>query len=317
MDIVGIGKPCIDIVSVVDRLPGPNSGTRINDFSRQGGGNVATAMVAAARLGLKTGMVGMVGTCTHGKAICDDFMYNGVDISHIIKIDGAYSDFAIILSDLATQGRSILYRKGNLRNPQVSDLNKSYITNADILHLEGYGEVEKTAAKWMREAGKKVAYDGAGYSDSLRAFLPNIDYFIASEFYYKTVFGNDTDYEKNCKNVEGPEVVVFTLGSKGYVGFSKKEGFFAENGLAVNVIDTLGAGDVFHGAFLFGLSKGWTAQQTARFANTVSAIKIGYIGGRAGIPSYETAKQYMDTGILEDTELKQRAEYYQNKWLFG
>ena len=320
MDIVGIGKPCIDILSVVNKLPQSNTGSGILDFSRQGGGNVATAMVAAARLGAGVGYIGLSGSCLNGKAIREDFAYNKVDISRSITVEGEPSDFAVILSDLETKGRSILYKGFGMRRLNADDLDKDYITSAEILHLESNpGEAEKTAAVWMREAGKKVAYDVPGYSEQINDFTPYIDYFIASEFYYKAVFGADGDYEKNCKLVSeaGPEIVVFTLGAKGCVGYSKTEGFFVEEGLKVNVVDTLGAGDVFHGAFLAGLAKGFSVRETAKFANAVSAIKIGYIGGRAGIPSFEITDKFMKTGEIDDKELKERVEYYKNKWLFG
>ena len=322
MDIIGIGRPCIDILSVVEKLPKPDSGSAILDFSRQGGGNVATAMVAAARLGAKAGYIGLSGDCVNGKAIREDFKYNNVDISHSVTVEGVPSDFAIILSDLETKGRSILYRGGNLRRIETGDLNKDYITSADILHLEGCGEPEKAAASWMREAGKKVAYDVAGYSQQIQDFIPYIDIFVASEFYYKAAFGEAkslNDYEKNCKFVaqSGPEIVVFTLGEKGCVGYTKSEGFFVEEAFETNVFDTLGAGDVYHGAFLAGLIKGFGARETARFANAVSAVKIGYIGGRAGIPTFDVVDKFMKTGEIDDTEIKQRVEYYRNKWLYG
>jgi len=318
MDIIGMGRPCIDILTVVEKLPKSNSGSGILDFSRQGGGNVATAMVAAARLGASAGMIGVTGSCLHGSAIREDFMYNNVDISHIVTVDGP-NDFAIILSDLETKGRSILYKGNNLRRIETGDLDKDYITSADILHLEGCGEPEKTAALWMKEAKKKVAYDVAGYSEQIKNFTPYIDYFIASEFCYKAIFGTDLDYEKNCKIIaeSGPEVVVFTLGDKGCVGYTKSEGFFIEEGFKVNVFDTLGAGDVYHGAFLAGLSKGFSVRETARFANAVSAIKICYIGGRAGIPTFDVADRFLKTGEIDDAEIRQRIDYYRNKWIFG
>jgi sugar/nucleoside kinase (ribokinase family) len=318
MNIIGMGRPCIDILTVVEKLPKSNSGSGILDFSRQGGGNVATAMVAAARLGADAGMIGVTGSCLHGNAIREDFTYNNVDISHIVTVDGP-NDFAIILSDLETKGRSILYKGNNLRRIETGDLDKDYITSADILHLEGCGEPEKTAALWMKEAGKKVAYDVAGYSEHIKNFTPYIDYYIASEFCYKAIFGTDTDYEKNCKIIaeSGPEIVVFTLGDKGCVGYTKSEGFFVEEGFKVNVFDTLGAGDVYHGAFLAGLVKGFSVRETARFANAVSAIKICYIGGRAGIPTFDVVDKFLKTGEINDTEIKQRIEYYRNKWIFG
>jgi len=323
MDIVGIGRPCIDIIAVVDRLPKPDSGSGILDFSRQGGGVVPTAMVAAARLGTEAGIIGLTGECVHGKAAREDFIYNNVDISRSVTVEGAQNDFAIILSDLETKGRSILYRGNNMRRLEAGELDKDYITSADYLHLADCGEPEKAAAQWMKEAGKKVAFDASGYSERVVEFLPYIDIFIPSEFYYNAAFGKENttpaDYEKNCRLIAemGPEIVVFTLGEKGCAGYSKAEGFFMEEGFKVNVIDTVGAGDVYHGAFLVGLTKGYDARESAKFANAVSAIKIGYIGGRAGIPTFDVVEKFMKTGEIDDTEIKQRVEYYRHKWLSG
>lgn len=319
MDIVGIGRPCVDILTVVQSLPKPNSGSGIIDFSRQGGGNVATAMAAAARLGASAGFIGLSGACVHGRALREDFGYNGVDISRIVTIENMPSDFAIILSDIETGGRSIMYKGGNIRGLEAGDLDKAYITSADFLHLEGCGEPEKTAARWMRDLGKKVSYDVAHYSRQIDDFTPYIDIFVASEFYYRAAFGEDGDYEKNCRLIagRGPEIVIFTLGDKGCVGYCKNEGFFAEEAFAVEVFDTLGAGDVYHGAFLAALAKGMGVRKAARFANAVSAVKIGYIGGRAGIPNFETAQKFIETGEIDDTEIKGRVQYYRNKWLYG
>ena len=322
MDIIGIGRPCCDILTVVNKIPKPDSGAGILDFSRQGGGNVATAVVAASRLGIETGYIGLTGSCTNGKFIREDFEYSGVDISRIITIEKDSSAFSIILSDLETKGRSILYRRGNIRAITADDLDKDYITSAKILHLEDCGEMGKTAATWMKDAGKKVAFDVANYSEQMKNFVPYIDIFVASEFYYQGAFGEANslaDYEKNCKEVakSGPETVIFTLGSKGCVGYTKNEGFFVEESFKVNVFDTLGAGDVYHGAFLAGLIKGYSVRETARFANAVSAVKICYIGGRAGIPTFDVVDRFIKTGEINDEEIKSRVEYYRNKWLYG
>ena len=319
MDIVGIGTPCIDMISVLDKLPTSNKGSSVRDFSRQGGGVVATALVAAARLGAKVSYIGVMGTCIHGQAIREDFLYNNVDISCSVVDEGAYSHFAYILSDLETEGRSIVYRRGSARELTIGDMDRDFITSANFLHLERCDEPSATAAKWMRQLSKKVVYDASAYSEVVHDFLPNVDIFIASEFYYDECFQSQGLHEDNCKAIaaQGPEVVVFTLGEKGCVGYSKETGYFEVEGYSVPVVDTVGAGDVFHGAFLFGLSKGMAVEDIAKFSCAVSAIKIGAIGGRSGIPSYETTVNFMKTGIIDRTETEQRILYYQNKWLFG
>jgi len=316
MDIIGIGTPCMDNLSILDVLPRPNRGANILETSRQGGGVTATAVVASARLGARAGYVGVAGSCMYGRAIVEDFAYNGVDTSRLVVHEGACSDFAYILSDLETEGRSILYRKGTIRSLIEADLDRDYITSAKLLHLENCTEASAIAAQWMREAGKKVVYDASSYSEAVQAFLPHIDIFIASEFYYNDYVtncgGTVEKYEENCRRIadKGPEVVVFTLGDKGCAGYSKTEGYFEAPGYTVPVRDTVGAGDVFHGAFLVGLTRGMPMADCARFSNAVAAIKIGTIGGRAGIPSYETTVKFMETGVIDPTEIDKRVEYY-------
>ena len=317
--IVGIGTPCIDMLTILNALPTPNQGARVLEVSRQGGGPVATALVTASRLGASASFIGVSGTCIHGQAIRSDFIYNQVDISHGPIHKGATSDFAYILSDMETGGRSILYRRGTVRPIMEDDLDRDFITGAAFLHLDRYDAPRALAARWMRESGKKVVFDANGYSRETHAFLPSIDVFIASEFYYNDCFPYGGDHEANCRTIAalGPEVVVFTLGAAGCIGFSKAEGYFQVKGYDVPVYDTLGAGDVYHGAFLYGLVQGMSIRDTARFSNAVAAIKIGTIGGRAGIPSYETTLRFMETGVINTEEIQARVQYYQDKWLFG
>ena len=107
----------------------------------------------------------------------------------------------------------------------------------------------------------------------------------------------------------GPEAVVFTFGEKGCVGLDR-EGFFWLPAFQVEAQDTVGAGDVFHGAFLAALLKGYSLKECARYASGTSAIKCTRIGGRAGIPNEQVLEQFLRTGIIDYTEIDQRVEYY-------
>ncbi len=317
LDLVGIGHPCMDMISVVERIPGPDQSTRVLEVSRQGGGVVPTAVVAAARLGARTGFIGVSGGCVHGRAIREDFQRHGVDLSHAPVDDSGYSDFAMIVSDLETRGRSILYHPGTVRRLCLSDLHREYITAARVLHLAGAGPVELQAAKWMKEAGRTVVYDGTALSADFQDIIPYLDVLIVSEYFYRERFEND-HYEKNCEALRklGPGIVVVTLGKKGCIGVGP-EGGFAVPVFPTPVKDTLGAGDVYHGAFIFGLLKGWRTPEIARFANAVSSIKVTAIGGRAGIPDLQTVQTFLQTGTFDRTEIEARERLYRELWLFG
>ena len=102
---------------------------------------------------------------------------------------------------------------------------------------------------------------------------------------------------------------MFTFGEKGCIGMTKG-GYFELPVYKVDVVDTVGAGDVYHGAFLAGLLKGYSAEYTAKLASAVSAIKCTRIGGRAGIPDLETAQHFMETGVINYTDIDARVEFY-------
>lgn len=310
MDVVGIGHPNVDFLSHIKSLPGPNESARLLDYSWQGGGKVSTALVALARLGASCGIMGTVGSDLFGRMCKKDFERHGVDTSRLITDEGCETALALVISEEATRGRNIICNTGTNHRLEPGELDAEYIRGAKFLHLSDSTATTQTAADIARRAGVRVAFDADEYSPGIQAMLPDIDVFVASEFYYKAVFC-DGDYEKNCKSLLGlgPSVVVFTLGGKGCVG-ADAGGFFSEPTFDVPVVDTVGAGDVFHGAFIFGLLQGFAPARAARFANAVSSIKCTRIGGRAAIPDLATVTEFIKTGRIDYSEIDRRSAFY-------
>lgn len=310
MDVVGIGMPCVDLLARIDEIPKENMGTKMHDYSWQGGGKVPTAIVALARLGAQCGIIGVVGECNYGRFCLNDFREHGIDTTKMIIDEDGETSFAIILADNATHGRSIIYHSGNNRSLRLDDLDKRYIQSARYLHLDSATPVAKQAAIWAKEKDTVVVYDADVHNQSLEEMLPLIDVFIGSEMYYKSQYYTK-EYETNCRELQkaGPGIVVFTLGERGCVGIQGDE-FFIEKGFKVEVMDTTGAGDVYHGAFIFGLLQDWSAKKTAHFSNAVSAIKCTRMGGRAGIPTLETVIRYLETGSIDYEEIDKRVSKY-------
>ncbi len=221
----------------------------------------------------------------------------------------------MVLSDGETKGRSIIYHRGTVRNLSLEDLDRDYITAGKYLHLAQVTPVTRQAAIWTKEKGNIVVFDADGFNEEIREMFPLIDVFIGSEFCYRGLF-NDDNYEANCRKImeKGPSIVVFTFGERGCIGMDS-QGFFEEPAFTVPVKDTTGAGDVYHGAFIYGLLQGWSTRKTARFANAVSAIKCTRIGGRAGIPTLSMVEKFMETGCTDFEELDQRVMFYRKQGL--
>ena len=108
---------------------------------------------------------------------------------------------------------------------------------------------------------------------------------------------------------KGPGIIAFTFGEKGCV-LLDDEGFEKIDGFSVPVRDTTGAGDVFHGAFLFGILQGWKNTQCARFACAAAAIKCTRLGGHAAIPTLDAVDAFLRTGLINQEAFDLRAERY-------
>jgi sugar/nucleoside kinase (ribokinase family) len=199
------------------------------------------------------------------------------------------------------------------RQLNEKELDKDYIASAKYIHLQQMGKAEVQAAIWAKEIGITVVDDAGGFNLETDAHTNLIDVLIGSEHYYNGLF-QDTNYETNCKAVQqrGPKIVVFTLGAKGCVGIEGDKYFTVPAFRNISVVDTTGAGDVFHGAFIFGLLQGWDIEKTALFSSAVSAIKCTRLGGRAAIPDYNTVQKFLKTGNIDYTEIDKRVEFYRD-----
>ncbi len=315
-DIAGYDMPCVDLAVNVDVFPKPNGGTGINSMSWQGGGKVASGMVAAARLGAKCAMLGAVGSDDYGKFCIRDFERHGIDVSGMKVREEETTSLSIVLSDRETNGRSIVHRLGSAPPPTEEELDRRILESCRWFFISHVTQVSLEAARLAKEAGAKIIVDADSYSTEMLENIGIVDAFVASEFFYRMRFrGREEEYEANCREVWklGPPVVVFTLGAKGCVGYSQEEGYFQMPSFPVEVQDTVGAGDVFHGAYAVGLLRGLSPKEAARLATGVSCIKCTRIGGRAGIPDWETVQKFLSTGEIDYTEIDKRVEFYGRK----
>lgn len=318
MDVIGIGTPVMDMVINVDQLPERDKATGANEVFFQGGGKVATAMAAAARLGLQAAMTARVGSDAAGRFIRRDFEYNGVDTSHIAIDEGKTSSFCLSLSESCSKTRNFIGRGSTARPLSPEELDADFIRSARFLHLESGDPASVAAARIAKKSGVTVCMDGDHYTPQNERLLPDLDVFIGSSFFKEAMFG-DKGLEGCCRAIRerGPSVVLFTLGSRGCAGLTQ-EGYFELPAFQnVTIIDTTGAGDVFHGAYIAAMLEGKSAKECARFASAVSAIKCASIGGRTGIPTRKTVEHFLETGTIDLTESQKRLQYYRQSFSGG
>lgn len=315
LDLIGFGDPFLDLVIEVDQLPKSNTNCPMLTRCFQGGGNVATALAAASRLGLKTSLIGSVGDDLFGKMSVSDLEYNGVDTSKMIVHKNKKSNFSVCVAEKAVKGKEFIVGHGDFEQIQENEVEEAYIKSAKMLHTGLITPAVVQACKWMHEAGGKVSIDAPYYKPFVYENYHLFDIFIGSEMYYDVMCeenGYDPkNYKENMNTLleKGCEIVIFTFGEKGCRGISGKT-YFELPALQVDVVDTTGAGDVFHGAFDYAYLQGWDVVECAKFSTGMSAVKCTRPGGRSGIPTLQVLEEFLKTGIIDYTEIDERVEHY-------
>lgn len=295
-DVVGMGLNSVDFIGIVPEFPAGNSKMRLLRFSRQGGGQVATALVALSRWGVKTRYIGKVGEDDLGTFSINSIREEGVDISSVQIEPQAMTQLAMIIVDSRSGDRTILWYRDERLMYQDGELRKEEVCSGKILHLDGHDiHAAIRCARWAKEEGIPTVLDIDKVESHTLELIKEIDFVISSGRFPKLMTGI-SDEEKALKTIQ-KEINGFlcaTLGEKGAIALVNGEIMYVE-GFKINVVDTTGAGDVFHAGFIYGLLQNWELKEILRFANAVAALKCREIGGRKGIPTLKEVYQFLQT----------------------
>lgn len=306
-DVVGLGVNVINHLFLVPRFPEPDTKIDPLAVTQQGGGVVATALVACARLGLRTKYVGKVGADDPGKLSRKSLEHEGIDVADLVvdSRENTRVTFGLIEQP---SGRRTLIRGAPSRPPgepgsagfpplarlRPEEVPAAAVTCGRVLHLDGYeGPAAVRAARLAREAGIPVSLDAEDATEFQEELFALTDILIIARALGERLTGRrqvPAILERLAQL--GPCVIGLTLAADGAVVHHRSATVHVP-GFKVDVVDTTGAGDVFHGAFLAGLLWGWPLEAIVRFANAVAALKCRKLGGRAGIPSLAEARAFV------------------------
>jgi sulfofructose kinase len=283
--VLGIGLCTVDMLFSVPRRPDFDASMRASQYLRQGGGPAATAMVALARLGASTAFIGKVGDDDDGHFIRAELAREGVDSSHFIVAPGAQSRVALVLVEESSGERGFVTRPESCGELTPADLDREVVRAAQIVHLDDADATCMQAARWAKEAGHKVVFDGTWLHDDLDTFLPFVDVAIVSEPLVRRWLP-DLPPEQVVEKLAtyGIATAVYTRGAEGCVAHWRGQTHHFP-AFAVDVVDTTGAGDAFHGAFIFGLLQAWPVERIIRFASATAALNCRALGGRTALPT--------------------------------
>lgn len=297
--VVGLGLATLDVLMRLGEMPTWERGTPLSGFSLDGGGPVGTAMVAVSRLGVPAGYVGIAGTDKVGELKVGSLAENGVDVSRLVRRPGPEKQVVIVYVQEDTGERLFSFLRGfHDERLAIAELDREYITSADYLHLDGHNvEAALQAIQWMHAAGKTVVLDGSKtnrrVSGPMRRLVEHVDILICASGFGPGLTGLADVREVGKAILEmGPRIVVQTDGENGSFTTTRDDHFHTP-AFPVDVVDTTGAGDVFHGAYIVGLLKGWDLRTTATFSSAVSALKCTKLGGRNGIPTFDEVLNFL------------------------
>lgn len=286
--VVALGLNAVDTICVLPRYPEHGSKLHIEQRYRLGGGQIATAAALCGRFGLKTRYVGRVGDDENGLFSLEDLRKEPMDLTYVDVVAGAYSQFAIILVDLPSGERTVLWD----RDPRLlygpGELRREAVVEGQMLHVDGHDiRASLQAAKWAHEAGMKVSLDIDKVQPGVEDLLRVTDFAIPTLDFVRE-FAPDGDWRRGMFALGElvPGWVIVTRGKEGAALLWEGE-IYSVPGFRIEATDTTGAGDVFHGAFIYALFRELTVMDCIRFANAAAVLACTLYGARASIPTLE------------------------------
>ena len=293
-DVVGLGINVVNYLYLLESFPEPDSKVDPLDFTMQGGGLVATATVACARLGARTKYVGKVGKDEAGRWSRESLARERIDVSDVVEDPAEHTRVTFGMIEKPTGRRTLIRNMPPLARLRPAEVPDQVVTCGRLLHLDGYeGPVAVWAAQLARAAGVPVSVDAERATECWEELFPLTDMLIVGKGLGAEITGRATiPGILDSLAAYGPCIVGVTSAEEGATIRDPTETVFVP-GYQVSVVDTTGAGDVFHGAFVTGVVWGWPLRECVRLGNAVAAMKCRTLGGRAGIPTLGEARAFV------------------------
>lgn len=296
-DAVGFGLNAVDHLIVVPEYPGFDTKVRFTEYEKSAGGQTASAMVALQRLGLRTSYAGRFGSDGDGRFGLRAIEYEGVNLDFAEVIDGANNQVAFIMIDARSGERTIIWDRDDRLSYRPDEAPVEIAARGRVLHIDAHDPPACVVmARCARAAGVIVSSDIDNIYEGLPELLPLIDVLITSAEFPRRLTGLSDERAALVEISQryGCPIVGTTLGARGARVYC--EGQFVESpAFAVpgGCRDTTGAGDAFHGGFVYGLLNGDDLETCLKLGHAVAALKCRSLGARAALPTVDELKEFL------------------------
>ena len=296
VDLVGVGLNATDTLIPLKQFPANGSKIEYERATVMAGGQVASTVVACQTWGLTTRYVGKLGRDDAGRLHEKEFSRFGVDARLVYAKEGS-SPRSLILVDPHGE-RTVLCQRDPRLRLQPQEIQREWVTSARVLHVDGFDtEAAIQAARWAHEAGVPVVADLDEEYNGIYDLLPLVDYLVVSRDFPSKITGQ-SDLPRALSELYhrfACKVTAATLGPDGVLAFDGND-FHHRSAFRVPVVDTTGAGDIFHAGFIFGLISGWPLHRQLDFACAAAAINCMHSGARGGIQTVQAIDKLVQAG---------------------
>jgi sulfofructose kinase len=310
-DVVGVGLNATDTILVVPRFPEYGGKAPFTREFYSPGGQVATALVACAALGLRTRYIGTIGDDERGRIQIESLRAAGIDIDHVQQRPNCPNQSAYIVVDESTGERTIFWNRPDCLAISPAEITPDQITSARLLHIDGHDTAAvEHAARIARAHGIPVTVDVDTIYPGFDRVLPLVDYLIASSEFPARWTGIDDPIAalQHIHSQNGMRMAAMTLGAHGALAYTEGR-FFYSPAFAVNCVDTTGAGDVFHGAFCYSVLQQMPIADALDFSNAMAGLNCTAMGARGAIAGLSQVRDLIARGARRvDPELARRVE---------
>jgi len=297
IDVVGVGLNATDTIIRLPHFPVFNSKVEFRVSEILPGGQVATAVTACARWGLKARYVGKIGDDSSGLLQQSEMRKAGIE-SHWIVLPHCQSQSSFILVDEETGERTVLWKRDSRLELLQSEIQREWVDQAKLLHVDGHDCAAATqAARWARAARIPVTADLDNLYPGVEVLLENVDYAIASKEFHTRLCKESNPFVSLPAVAArfGCRLTAATLGVDGVLAWDGAR-FHYSPAFELKPIDTTGAGDVFHAAFACSLLRGDQLPRSLEFSCAAAGLSCMGLGARGGIASLDEIEELIRTG---------------------
>ena len=294
-DVVGVGLNATDTLLLLPKFPAYAGKVPFTEEILSPGGQVASAMVTCANLGLRVKYIGTVGDDERGRIQLDSLRESSINLDHVQVRTNCPNQTAYILIDQSTGERTVLWKRPECLRLDPNEITPEQITSARLLHIDGHDTpAVSKAAQIARSAAIPVTVDVDTVYHGFDKVLPYVDYLVTSSE-FPVQWTNESDTCKALERIQneyGMTVAAMTLGAHGAIARVGGQ-FVYSPAYIINCVDTTGAGDVFHGAFCYAVLQKLPMREALDFCNAMAALNCTALGARGGIRSREQARNLM------------------------